>query len=157
MREINLIYFIIVVLIFLNFGCGDSTSNVEESKIKYVPDDFTTIQEAIDSSETGDTIVVKPGIYKENINFHSKGIVLASRFLEDKNNAYIAQTVIDGSDTTNVSVITMSKCVDTVPLALVGFTVTGGRTSLGGGISVSMCDPLISNCAIDSNSAYGST
>ena len=35
--------------------------------IIYVPDDYKTIQKAIDNASDGDTIIVRDGIYKENI------------------------------------------------------------------------------------------
>ncbi len=34
-----------------------------------VPDDFAKIQDAINSSDDGDTIIVAPGTYVENVNF----------------------------------------------------------------------------------------
>ena len=46
----------------------------------YVPDDFPTIQGAIeaDATSNGDTIMVKPGTYAENIDFIGKAIRVAS-------------------------------------------------------------------------------
>jgi len=58
----------------------------------YVPDDFSTIQGAINDNSVldGHTIIVKPGTYVENINFLGKKIVLKS------SNGYL-QTFIDGN------------------------------------------------------------
>ncbi|MCF7957212.1 MAG: hypothetical protein K9M57_02055, partial [Phycisphaerae bacterium] len=39
---------------------------------------FDTIQEAIDSAETGDTILVYPGVYNESIDFGGKAITVKS-------------------------------------------------------------------------------
>ena len=36
--------------------------------ITFVPDDFMNIQQAIDNSISGDTVIVNPGLYIENIN-----------------------------------------------------------------------------------------
>ena len=33
----------------------------------YVPDDYPMIQEAVDAASDGDTIIVRDGIYKENV------------------------------------------------------------------------------------------
>jgi hypothetical protein len=43
-----------------------------------VPDDFPTIQGAIDGCTSGDMIVVGAGVYLENVDFKGKEIVLRS-------------------------------------------------------------------------------
>jgi len=42
----------------------------------FVPDDYTTIQSAIDTAGTGITIVVRPGTYLENLDFKGKAITV---------------------------------------------------------------------------------
>ena len=44
----------------------------------YVPDDFGTIQLAIDVSSPGDVILVRPGTYIETIDFKGKAITVRS-------------------------------------------------------------------------------
>ena len=48
------------------------------SEIIHVPEDFETIQGAINESEDGDTVLVQPGEYVENIDFDGKDITVAS-------------------------------------------------------------------------------
>jgi len=44
----------------------------------YVPDDFPAIQDAIAAAGAGDTILVRPGTYRENIDFLGKAITVRS-------------------------------------------------------------------------------
>jgi len=42
----------------------------------HVPADYPTIQEAINTSVNGDTVLVAPGTYVENIDFVGKAIIV---------------------------------------------------------------------------------
>jgi len=44
----------------------------------YVPDDYPTIQAAVDAANPGDTIIVSPGIYTEQITINKDGIRITS-------------------------------------------------------------------------------
>ncbi|MCP4580013.1 MAG: T9SS type A sorting domain-containing protein [candidate division Zixibacteria bacterium] len=59
-----------------------------------IPDNYATIQAGIDASTDGDTVLVQPGIYYENINFNGHNIVLGSLFLTTGDTNYIEQTSI---------------------------------------------------------------
>ena len=59
-----------------------------------IPDDYPTIQEGIDASIDGDTVLVQPGTYVENINFNGHNVVLGSLFLTTEDTIYISQTKI---------------------------------------------------------------
>jgi hypothetical protein len=108
-----------------------------------VPDDFTTIQAAIDASSDGNTILVDEGIYYENINFKGKAITVASRYWFDGDTSHISKTIIDGSqpaDPDSGSVVLFISGEDTTSV-LCGFTITGGTGTIydamhrvGGGI-----------------------
>ena len=67
-----------------------------------IPDDYLTIQEGIDHSSDGDTVLVDPGTYGENVNFNGHNITLASLFLTTGDTSYISSTIIDGSQDTSV-------------------------------------------------------
>jgi len=45
-----------------------------------VPYTYVTIQSAIDEAEEGDIIIVKPGVYPENIDFHGKPVTVMSEW-----------------------------------------------------------------------------
>ena len=54
-----------------------------------VPDDFETIQAAIEEAEERDTILVSPGEYVGGIDFLGKEIVLGSLYLTTNDTSYI--------------------------------------------------------------------
>ena len=66
-----------------------------------IPSDYTTIQEGIDASVDGDTVLIAEGTYYENLILE-KEIVLASHAIYDDldsdwlDNWYIQETVISG-------------------------------------------------------------
>ncbi|MCX6163445.1 MAG: T9SS type A sorting domain-containing protein [Ignavibacteriae bacterium] len=104
------------------------------ANILNVPGSYSTIQSAINAAVNGDTILVAPGIYYENINFRGKGILLSSYYLNSHDTSYINNTIINGStplypDSASCVIMTkpsISSAGDTTA-ALVGFTLTGGR------------------------------
>ncbi len=96
-----------------------------------VPDDYSTIQQAIDAATDGDEIIVSPGIYYESINFNGKNIVLRS--IDPTNPSVVASTIIDGNRAFD-SVVRFSGREHTT-CVLSGFTITNGAAPYGGGIN----------------------
>ena len=115
-----------------------------------VPDDYTTIQAAINASSDGDIILVGENIYNENINLNGKKITLASLFLTTNNTSYISGTVIDGNNTG--SVVTFDSGEDSTTL-LCGFTIQNGLAEVGGGIFSENANPVLKNLIVRENSA----
>jgi beta propeller repeat protein/parallel beta-helix repeat protein len=86
-----------------------------------VPGDYATIQQAIQASNNGDTVVVEPGTYLETIDFLGKNITVTGTDPEDPD--IVAATVINGGR--NGSVVTFVSG-ETSEAVLTGFTITGG-------------------------------
>jgi len=103
----------------------------------HVPDEYDTIQSGIDGAKDGDTIIVEPGVYYENIHINGKNITLQSS--EPTNPEVVAATIIDGGldlIKTAYSVVTFAGN-ETADCVLSGFTLTHGgyRAIYGGGIN----------------------
>jgi hypothetical protein len=92
-----------------------------------VPQDFATIQAAINSCADGDTVLVSEGTYTENIRYCGKAIVVASLYLVDQDTSHIAKTIINGNPFAgdSTSVVYFIDGEDTTSV-LCGFTITGG-------------------------------
>ncbi len=109
-----------------------------------VPADQPTIQAAINAAVTGDTVLVAPGTYKENINFVGKAITVTS-------SGGAKVTTVDGG--LSASVVTFSSG-ETSASVLSGFTITNGKASFGGGgIEISSASPTILKNVIKKNQA----
>ncbi len=136
---------------------------------------FKTIQEGINASSDGDTVIVAEGTYKENIGFRGKNIVLRSR--GELGGTAICNTIIDGGG--SGPVVTFSGTEDE-SCVLCGLTIQNGHSQEGGGIcggtsqnrsratvrnnvivnnsarfggGIAHCDGLIENNTIRGNSA----
>jgi len=125
-----------------------------QAELLHVPDDYQTIQEAIDASEDGDTLLVQPGTYVENINFEGKEITVASLILTTGDDAYIDSTVIDG-DASGHSVVVFRNGEGQGAL-LTGFTIRNGDTDYGGGVYIRGASPTLSHLLVADNSVTGS-
>lgn len=128
-----------------------------------VPEEYSTIQTAIDSAESNDTILVSEGTYHENIRYNGKGIVITSRYLITHDWETVRNTVIDGSiapDKNKASTVTLLNGEDSTAV-LEGFTITGGTGTLwiyganrpqeGGGIILNLSSAIIRNNIIKEN------
>ncbi len=107
-----------------------------------VPVDAATIQAGIDSSSAGDTVLVAPGTYYENLTVKSGIHVIA----EDVDPT---ATVVDANAVgAPVAFLNLAETS-----YLEGFTVTEGLTNYGGGIVCINAAPEIVNCRIIDNHA----
>jgi len=110
----------------------------------HVPDDYPTIQGAIDASVNGDVIIVRPGVYVENIDFVGKALVV-------KSERGAPVTAIDGNQAGSVVTFENEEGPDSI---LSGFTITNGspQGANGGGVNCVGSSPRIGKNTITKNS-----
>jgi len=144
-------------------GSKEILVSAESWKVIRIPNDFATIQEGISNAQEGDTVLVQPGTYVENINFNGKKILLGSLFITAGDTSFIRQTIIDGGGSGNVVVFNSAE--DSLSV-LSGFTLINGSAIAGptgplilkngGGIYCESASPRLNNLHILNNHAtYG--
>ena len=133
--------------IFLFLYCLLFQSGSYASEIS-VPQDWPTIQEAINAAQPGDEIVVQPGVYPENIDFLGKAITVRST---DPNRPDVVNaTVIEAYALDSVVKFTHGESRASM---LIGLTITAGQADFGGGIFCSASSPTIAKNRITGNIA----
>lgn len=148
------------ILTFLAFMITSSIVSVTITVNLDGSGNYTNIQPAIEASVSGDTILVYPGTYYENINFSGKNITVASLELTTGNPAYRDSTIIDGNN--NGSCVTAVSYENNA--RIYGFTIThgsglsfmqnGAMISIGGGFRLKYTNNFqIHNCVITNNTA----
>lgn len=111
---------------------------------------YTAIQSAINAAVIGDTILVYPGRYVENVNINKNNISLISLEYSTHNPAFIDSTIIDGNRT-NRCIYVIQNIVGTY---IRGFTLTNGRRTNGGGVLLSSStNSQLINCDVYGNEA----
>ncbi len=93
----------------------------------YVPDDYPTIQEAIEAAQDGDRVVVRPGTYVENIDFLGKAITVLGE--EGRDDTTIDGSLPDDPDHGSTVIFITGEGPDSV---LEGFTIENGSGSFHG-------------------------
>ncbi len=120
---------------------------------------FTTIQAGIDFCTNGDTLLVYPGTYFENLVIIEKYMTIGSLYLTTGDESYISQTIIDGFQ--NDSVIRIEDISGYYQMYIVGFIIQNGigyqynypysPNRVGGGLFISESDMTIEKCTIQYN------
>jgi hypothetical protein len=121
------------------------------------PADFNNIQAAINDSNDGDIIEVRPGIYTGlgNRDIDFKGNAITVRSIDPNDPNVVANTIIDCNSLGRGFYFHSEEDGNSV---LAGFTIKNGYESNGGAIFCRYSSPVISNCYITCNrtsSSYG--
>ena len=145
-------------LFTVSFSVKEGQNNYRETKNDYIrvmasqPTktvchigcDYATIQAAIDAAQAYDSILVRDGVYPENINFKGKSV-----YVKSEHTPY--ETFIDGQYLGSVVTFESGETHQSV---LEGFTIKKGNAEYGGGIIVrNNSSPTIKNCIIETNDA----
>lgn len=113
-----------------------------EAKVIHVPADQPTIQAGINAAVNGDTVLVSPGTYVENINFNGKAITV-------KGSNGPSVTTIKGNP--GAVTVTFNNGEGTASV-LQGFTISGGGISYTTGVNIISASPsIIGNKIIDNH------
>jgi Bacterial Ig-like domain (group 3) len=112
-----------------------------DSPVLRVPSEYPTIQEAINTAATDDTVLVEPGTYFENINFSGKAIHVMSEQGPDV-------TILDGNLSDAVAKFISGEGPNSV---LSGFRLQNGYASWGAGITIQFSSPTIYGNIFDGN------
>lgn len=94
-----------------------------------VPGDTTSIKGGIALANSGDTVLVAPGIYYEHDIYIEKNIIVGSYFLTTGDTTFIDSTIVDGD--AQGQVFWIDYCLE-----LSGFTIRNGKGNFSGGIRV---------------------
>jgi len=125
----HLVFVVCIAIVFLAFA------DVVSARTIYVPDNYEKIQWAVNNTSAGDMIIVRDGIYYENVFVNKK--------LTIKSENGPANCIVNG---TGSDVFT----IEADGIRIEGFTITGGRR----GIYILSNNNTVINNSISSNK-YG--
>ncbi len=122
-----------------------------------IPDDYPTIQQGIDVAIPGDTILIAPGTYIEELEIEQKDLTLGSHFLTSGDTTFINNTILDGDSTYHIL-----TCWGPHEIIISGLTFTHGYgdwihepyTAWGGAVTANdYTDISFNRCCFNEN--YG--
>ena len=126
-RNLWAIVAIIICMILVGVAAGVLALNRREQAVTLlrVPDDYPTIQGAINAAQPGDIIQVRAGIYNENLEI-DRAITLTAETFNQANPALNA-TVINGG--AGAATITILPNLTQMP-SIRGFVIQGGNNGI---------------------------
>ncbi|MBK6765277.1 MAG: T9SS type A sorting domain-containing protein [bacterium] len=127
--------------------------------VRTVPTDYATLQAALDSTQTGDTVLVLPGLYEEAAYSATSGVTICSLFLLSGDTADIASTRLrgftNGDDTLRALTLVSAGGIDP-SVRIVGIHFTRSSASSlddGGALSLIRLHASVEYCVFDSCAA----
>ncbi len=135
----------------------------------FVPDDYDTIEEAMESASFADTVIVKPGTYNERVEIVD-GVNLVSFVGSDGNDLVdgpgnkkvlkrTLRTIIDGTGIEAPGYLVSFPKDTTAPMRLDGFTIINMPKYLSGinlfVVEVRGCSPEVVNNIVAGNRSWG--
>lgn len=142
---LGFVVFFLTLILMLSLPISGTASG---SKTIKVPEDYQSIQKAINMSQNGDTIVVATGRYTEQVDFRGKKVTLRSQDPDNPN--VVNQTILSGNKEGNVVEF---RGQETNSAVLEGFTIKHGLETYGAGIIIRNASPTIRNNVITKNGA----
>ncbi|MCD4829181.1 MAG: hypothetical protein K8R90_07120 [Candidatus Cloacimonetes bacterium] len=112
----------LLVVLMLLTGLTATTLNVSWDGTQ----DYLTVQSAVDAAQNGDTVLVHPGHYFENIFINDKFITLASLELTTGDPQYIHSTILDGDFSGSVIRIELDTVPSPADMIIQGFSIIRG-------------------------------
>jgi parallel beta-helix repeat protein len=135
----------------------------------FVPDDYDTIEEAMEEAMYGDTVFVKEGVYNERVVL-KEGVALVS-FAGDDGNDLVdgpgdkkvfrrtVRTIIDGTGIEEAGYLVSFPKDTTAPMRLDGFTIINMPKYISGinlfMIEIRGCSPEVVNNIVAGNRSFG--
>jgi len=107
---------------------------------------FGTIQEALDAAGNGMTIYVRPGTYRENLQFWGRRLQLVGVNAEEPEGASFP--ILEGAEPGPAVSFTRGEGLDCV---LMGFVITRGTGDQASAVYCHSSSPTIANCLIVGN------
>lgn len=130
--------------------------SIAHSNVIRVPQDFATIQAAIDAAQTRDTVLLDSGVYVESVEVPSRGLTIAGLFVMSGDTSDIAECswrgVSNGDDT--LRCLSSDEIAGNDPfLRIVGIRFTNSgvhQNEEGGALRIFAQFAAIEHCRFDS-------
>ncbi|MFT7053594.1 MAG: hypothetical protein ACJAU1_001151 [Psychromonas sp.] len=121
----------------------------DQGEMLNVPDQYSTIQKAVDVAEAGDVIIIAPGTYTGGIKISSSGITIASRFILSNNASDVKNTIIKGGAPV---ILIDGKASNT---RIIGLTILNGTKGVQCYVFCEVLDNIFDNVDSDAMSLEG--
>ncbi|MFA6375904.1 MAG: alpha/beta hydrolase [Candidatus Paceibacterota bacterium] len=108
---------------------------------------YQTIQAAVDAADAGDTILVSPGIYRENVDVYQKPRLVLKADKSNSGNATSTDVIIEAADPDKPAI----KLLYANYAVIDGFILRGAATSAGIQLGYAAGEVKIRNNIIESN------